>query len=198
MLSMGRKRRRRLSSPLYTFRPSNNWCERDRERKKTLFKDTNYKETNLVGLVQAAAIGSSHISRTWNGIREEFSISSILVKQSPGNQQVVILRINSRPAWEYLDAVVQRGAGWVHGQVPEGLDKWRPPALGFGPLNGQHVIGEDRPEGLGRHGCDFEPFGGQLDIQVCCLDEEEKRFVNVKVCARCVHVRASYTRRCLR
>lgn len=86
----------------------------------------------------------------------------------------------------------------MHGQVPEGLDQRRPPALSFGPLDGQHVIGEDRPEGLGRHGSDFEPFGGQLDSQVCCLDEEGKRFVSVKVCARCVHVRASYKCRCLR
>lgn len=51
----------------------------------------------------------------------------------------------------------------MHGQVPEGLDQRRPPALSFGPLDGQHVIGEDRPEGLGRRGSDFEPFGGQLD-----------------------------------
>lgn len=68
---------------------------------------------------------------------------------------------------------MQRRAGRVHGQVPEGLDARRPPALGLGPLDGQHVIGEDRPEGLGRRRGAFESLGRQLDGQVCCLDTEE-------------------------
>lgn len=59
----------------------------------------------------------------------------------------------------------------MHRQVPKGPDERRPPALGFGPLDGQHVVGEDRPEGLRHQGGGFEAFGGQLDGQVCCLDE---------------------------
>lgn len=66
---------------------------------------------------------------------------------------------------------MQRRAGRVHRQVPEGPDERRPPALGFGPLDGQHVVGEDRPEGLRRQGGGFEALGGQLDSQVCCLDK---------------------------
>lgn len=69
---------------------------------------------------------------------------------------------------------MQRRAGRVHWQVPEGLDARRPPALSFGPLDGQHVIGEDRPKGFRRRGSGFKCFGGQLDSQVCCLEKEEK------------------------
>lgn len=72
----------------------------------------------------------------------------------------------------YLYAVVQRGTGRVHGQVPEGPDVRRPPALGFAPLDGQHVVGEDRPEGLRLQvGGGLVTFGAQLDSQVGCLDE---------------------------
>lgn len=82
----------------------------------------------------------------------------------------LILRTTSRTCLPYLNAVVQRRTGRVHRQVPEGLDARRPPALGFAPLDGQHVVGEDRPEGLRLRAGGFETFGAQLDSQVGCLD----------------------------
>lgn len=77
---------------------------------------------------------------------------------------------NPQDKQPYLYAVVQRRTGRVHRQVPEGLDARRPPALGFAPLDGQHVVGEDRPEGLRLQVGSFETFGAQLDSQVGCLD----------------------------
>lgn len=60
----------------------------------------------------------------------------------------------------------------MHRQVPKGLDARRPPALGFAPLDGQHVVGEDRPKDLRLQAGGFETFGAQLDSQVGCLDGE--------------------------
>lgn len=66
----------------------------------------------------------------------------------------------------------------MHRQVPEGPDARRPPALGFAPLDGQHVVGEDRPEGLRLRAGGFDTFGAQLDSQVGCLDEAGGRCNN--------------------